>query len=92
MATDITVVPNHFLIDRNRLTLIKPNISFKMRFSGSALRNVRNKMCCLDPDFLNLWNLFAPWIRDGKNSDPESGIKIPDPQYYNANKDKKYLS
>jgi hypothetical protein len=24
---------------------------------------------------------FPPWIRDGKNSDPESGINIADPQH-----------
>ncbi len=26
---------------------------------------------------------FDPWIRDGKKSDPGSGINIPDPPYWN---------
>ncbi len=28
-----------------------------------------------------IWESFWPWIRDGKNSDSESGINIPDPQH-----------
>jgi hypothetical protein len=66
--------------------VIKIKIRVRVEHPGSYFPEFRNSFWVkilkfFDADAVRIRESFWPWIRDRKNSDPGSGINIPDPKH-----------